>query len=210
MFGMVLNRWGEDVDDARLRMMSEQIAIFGSVLQNDDGFMRHAQDWPGYDESVIWARGNSWVVASLADYLRILVRRGESDPVVQRVFIDHVRAIASVQQESDLWLTVMSHPEEPDNYLETSATALFAYGMARAYRYGILGDEERRAAQRAVASIEQTRIRQDDDGPVVTGVSVATDPWSLEEYLAVPVEDDVNYGVGSVILALIETSGLPD
>jgi unsaturated rhamnogalacturonyl hydrolase len=53
-------------------------------------------------------------------------------------------------------------------------------------------------------------IVDDGDGPVVTGVSTATDPWSLQEYLDVAVEDDVNYGVGAAILALIETSGLPE
>lgn len=109
----------------------------------------------------------------------------------------------------------MSHPDEPDNYLETSASALFAYGLARAYRYGILGDAERKAAQKAVLGVQEM-IVDDGDGPIVTGVSIATDPWPLRSptggvdgYLDVPIEDDVNYGVGAVILALLETSGLP-
>ena len=209
MFGMVLNRWGELADPSRLDMMSEQVQIFANLLQDDSGFMRHADDWPEYDESVYWARGNSWVVASLSDYLRIQVLRDDPDPAVEQAFRNHVRAIVGAQQESDLWLTVMSHPDEPDNYLETSASALFAYGFARAYRYGVLGDQERRVAQDAVKAIEP-RIIDDGSGPVVTGVSVATDPWPLEKYLAVPIEDDINYGVGAVILALLETSGLPD
>jgi unsaturated rhamnogalacturonyl hydrolase len=210
MFGMVLNRWGEAYDEARLEMMSEQTQIIAGVLQDENGFMRHAQDWPGYDESVYWARGNSWVVASLADYLRIRVQDGAPDAPVERIFRDHVDAVLGAQQPSGLWLTVMSHPDEPENYLETSASALFAYGIARAYRYGVLGEDERRRAQDTVESIEQMMVRRDDDGPVVTQVSLATDPWSLEEYLTVPVGEDVNFGVGSVILALIETSGLPE
>lgn len=209
MFGMVLNRWGELADPARLDMMSEQVQIFADLLQDESGFMRHADDWPEYDESVYWARGNSWVVASLSDYLRIRVIREEPDPAVELSFRNHVRAIAGAQQTSDLWLTVMSHPDEPDNYLETSASALFAYGMARAYRYGVLGDQERGVAQDAVKALVP-RIIDDGSGPIVTGVSLATDPWPLERYLAVRIEDDVNYGVGAVILALLETSGLPE
>jgi unsaturated rhamnogalacturonyl hydrolase len=210
MFGMVLNRWGElSGDDSRLDMESGQIQIFADVLQDGSGFMRHAQDWPGYDESVYWARGNSWVVASLADYLRIRVEREETDPGVEEVFRRHVQAIIGAQDaDSGRWLTVMSHPDEPDNYLETSASALFAYGIARAYRYGILGDAERKVAQKAVEGVKQM-IVDNGDGLVVTGVSGTTDPWSLQMYLDVPVEDDVNYGLGAVILALIETSGLP-
>jgi unsaturated rhamnogalacturonyl hydrolase len=206
MFGMVLNRWGDLADTARLDMMSEQVQIFADALQDDNGFMRHAQDWPGYDESVYWARGNGWVVASLSDYLRARVEQDATDPEVEQVFRNHIRAIIGAQQSSGLWLSVMSHPEESDNYLETSASALFAYGIARAYRYGILGEDERKVAQAAVKGIEQ-RI---SDGSIVTGVSLATDPWPLQQYLDVPIADDVNYGVGAVILALLETSGLPE
>ena len=212
MFGMVLNRYGERAEPQRLEMMSEQIQIFADVLQDENGFMRHAQDWPGYDETIHWARGNSWVVASLADYLRIAVESDEPDPAVQGIFEKHVAAILSAQDETGMWQTVMSHREEPDNYLETSATALFAYGIARAWRYGLLSDDDRRAAQKAAAYIHENHIVDD----VVTGVSIATDPWQLRSptggedgYLDVPIQDDVNYGVGAMILALIETSGLP-
>ncbi len=210
MFGMVLNRWGELSDSDRLDMMDEQVMIFAGLLQDENGFMRHASDWPGYDETVYWARGNSWVVASLSDYLRIRFERGEEAPEVESVFRSQVAAIAGVQAETGLWWTVMDRPELEDNYTETSASALFAYGMARAYRYGILGDAERRAAAQSVQTILDERIEDQGDGPIVTGTSTSTDPFTLEQYLSVPVEDDVNYGVGAVILALVETSGLQD
>ncbi|MBW2507239.1 MAG: glycoside hydrolase family 88 protein, partial [Deltaproteobacteria bacterium] len=76
MFGMVLNRAAELPGyETRLDMMSEQSRIITGILQDDNGFMRHAQDWPGYDESLYWARGNAWVVAALSDYLRIRLER---------------------------------------------------------------------------------------------------------------------------------------
>lgn len=206
MFGMVLNRYGELADPERLEMMSEQIQIFADALQDDSGFMRHAENWLGYDDAVYWARGNGWVVASLADYLRITVEQGPRDPEVEEIFRKQVGAILGAQDESGLWPTVMSHPDEDANYLETSASALFAYGIARAWRYGLLSDDDRKLAQKAVARIVESAIADD----VITGVSMFTDPWSLEQYLHVPVQDDLNYGVGAVILALIETSGLPE
>jgi hypothetical protein len=39
---------------------------------------------------------------------------------------------------------------------------------------------------------------------------LGTDPTTFEGYADVEQRDDVNYGVGAVILALIETSGLGD
>ena len=110
----------------------------------------------------------------------------------------------------------MSHREEPDNYLEASGSALFTYGLARGYRYGTLGEAERDRALLGIEGVKGT-IRMDEDGPVVTQVSLATDPWPLRDpnghgagYLDVPLGEDVNYGVGAVVLALIETSGLVD
>jgi unsaturated rhamnogalacturonyl hydrolase len=210
MFGMVMTRWSELTDDpARLDMLSEQVAIFADRMQRESGLMQHAYGLPLTDDGVHWLRGNSWVTASLSDYFRVRVRRGETDPGVEQVLRDQVRgAIALQDSESGLWWTVMDRPGEI--YLETSGSALFAFGIARAYRYGILGEEERASAQRAVEGVKQ-QIRSDEQGrPIVTGISKSTDPGTFEQYAAVQLGEDIHYGVGAAILALIETSGLPE
>jgi len=210
MFGMVLTRWGEQADDrSRLDMLSEQVGIFSELMQHENGLMQHAHDWPRVDPTVYWNRGNSWVVASLSDYLRARLLRRETDPEVEQVFRNMVRGTLDLQDpETGLWWSVMDRPDEI--YLETSGSALFAYGMARAYRYGFGGERELTAAKRAVEGIKET-IRTDEDGrPVVTGISLATDPGPFEFYAEVDVDEDIHYGVGAAILALIETSGLPD
>lgn len=95
-------------------------------------------------------------------------------------------------------------------YQETSGPALFAYGIARAFRYGILGEQELAAALLALEGVKE-RIEPDEEGrPVVTGISLGTDPTTFEGYAEVEQRDDVHYGVGAVILALVETSGLTD
>jgi unsaturated rhamnogalacturonyl hydrolase len=212
MFGMVLTRWAElSGDEASLDLMSEQMAIFASRLQHENGLMQHAYGWPGdVDDDIYWNRGNSWVAASLSDYLRVLRLEGKSDPLVEKMFRDQIRGALELQDPvTGLWWTIMNRPGEA--YQETSGPSLFAYGMARAYRYGILGDAERRAALRVVEEVVEDRIARDDQNrPVVTGTSFGTDPTNLETYLSVEQADDVHYGVGAVILALIETSGLAD
>ena len=209
MFGMVLSRHGELDDDAEsLALMSEQLGIFQEVLQDDNGLLVHADDWSEpFDTDIYWGRGNGWVTASLADYLRILLLRGESDPVASRMFEDHVAGVLETQDApSGMWWTVMNRPGE--TYLETSATALFAYGMARGYRYNFLGERELGAAKSAVEAVKG-KVATDDQGrPYVTDISGPTDVSTFEGYASVPLEDDLNYGVGAVILALIEISGL--
>jgi len=209
MFGMVLNREGELADDPdALALMSEQLRIFSEVLQDDDGLFVHADDYfRDFDTDIYWARGNSWVTASLADYLRVRRLRGESDRLATQMFLEQTRALLAAQdQPSGMWWTVLNRPG--DTYLETSAAALFAYGMARAYRYGIVGQRELDAAKRAVDGVLEA-VELDEEGrPYVSGISGPTDVSTFEGYASVPLEDDLNYGVGAVILALLETSGV--
>jgi unsaturated rhamnogalacturonyl hydrolase len=51
-------------------------------------------------------------------------------------------------------------------------------------------------------------ILDEQGSPVVTGISQGTEPSTYEVYTSRELQDDRNYGVGAVILALIETSGL--
>ena len=104
------------------------------------------------------------------------------------------------------WWTVLNRPGE--TYLETSAGALFAFGMARAWRNGLLGDEVLPAIAKAMVGV-RSRLVDGVDGPVVQGTSGPTSAGTFAEYSAVPQKDDILYGIGAVILSLIETSGLP-
>lgn len=210
MFGMVLNREGEASEDIEaLALMEQQLEVFKSVLQSEQGLMVHADDWIlPFETDIYWARGNSWVVASLADYLRVRAARGELDESASDMFDRLVSGALATQEASGMWWTVTNRPAEGDNYLETSAPALFAYGLSRGYRYGVLGEVERDAAKRAVEAV-QDRIVLDDQGrPFVTGISGGTEPGTFDFYVGIEQLDDLNYGVGAVILALIETSGL--
>jgi len=209
MFGMVLNRWGEYADDgAALDEMSDQLRIFADLLQDDSGLLVHAYGWPlDYDDDIFWARGNSWVTASTADYLRVRTLRHESDQDAAEILLAQIDGLLATQDTaSGMWWTVLNRGDE--TYLETSATALIAYGMARAWRYGIVGDEVLDPVARALDGV-RTMIVDDQDGrPVVTGISGPTGVGTFEDYATVTVQDDLSYGVGGAILALIETSGL--
>jgi unsaturated rhamnogalacturonyl hydrolase len=207
MFGMVLTRWGELTGDpSHLDLLAEQIGIFATLLQHDNGLMQHSYGLQLVDNDIYWGRGNGWVVAALSDYLRVRLRRDEADPEAERVFREQVRGAIDLQDpETGLWWTLMNRPGEI--YRETSATALFAYGIARGCRSGLLGEEEMDAARLAVEAVKQ-KIRIDDEGrPVVTDISGPTDPGTFEQYAAVQLGEDRNYGVAATILALIETSG---
>ncbi|MBM66381.1 MAG: glycosyl hydrolase [Myxococcales bacterium] len=210
MFGEVwLRRADLEQNDAALARFDAQFGIFSDRLQEDDGLYTHAADWiieqtPG----VFWARGNAWVTAAGYDALRIHRLRGVGAPIHAAALERQARRILELQDaESGLWWTLMTEPGEA--YEEVSGSALFLFGLARAWRYGFLGDEILPALHRGKRGI-LAAIDERDDGPAITGISGPTTAATREDYLRVPLEEDLPYGVGAMILALIELAGLPE
>ena len=210
MFGNLLTRWGEYANDTRaLNEYAFQYEVFTRAMQKASGFYQHA--YKGLfeqDENVFWGRGNAWVVAATYDHLRVRFNRREWMGSMRAALGRQVHAfIAAQDSATGLWWTILNRPGE--TYLETSATALFAYGLARGYRYGYAGDSALAVIKRAMDGV-RSRITTDGQGrPVVTGISGPTSVSTFDYYAQIPQGDDISYGIGAVLLALVETSGLP-
>lgn len=209
MFGNVLNGYGEYAsDETALDAWAEQFVVFADLMQDDTGLFRHAvYTFYEQDDDVYWARANGWILGAAFDHLRIRRDRSEAqDDVLEgaRALAD---AVIALQDESGLWPTVINRGDE--TYLETSASALFAWALARGWRYGWLDDDVLPVIDRTIRGLEEVVVDDADGVPVVTGISVPTSVGTFAYYAALPVDDDISYGVGAVLLALIETSGLP-
>ena len=94
----------------------------------------------------------------------------------------------------------MNRPGE--SYLETSATALFADALARAARLGIVSAAPSDRAAAMALSAVKGKIIPVEGLATVSGTSIGTSPSGFETYADIPVGDDVNYGVGAVLMAL--------
>jgi unsaturated rhamnogalacturonyl hydrolase len=212
MFGNVLTGWGEAAADAKaLDEYTRQFEIFTSMLQKEGGFYKHAGRASVFtqEENVFWGRGNGWVAAAAYDHLRVRLNRGEKADMVKAAAARLVKAaVESQDPATGLWWTVMNRPGE--SYLETSVAALFAFAMARGYRYGLLDGTVLPPIRKAVEGVKSRILTGSSGKPVVTGTSGPTNPGSLEYYAGVKQIDDVSYGIGAVLLMLTETSGLPE
>jgi unsaturated rhamnogalacturonyl hydrolase len=210
MVGVVVARQAQRAgDQPLLDSVGQQFQIFARRLQGADGLLTHAGNWPGQQPGIYWGRGNGWVTAAGHEVLRLQRLRGLVDGQTGAVLDRQVRALLPLQDSSTgLWWTVLNRPGE--TYLETSASALFAYGLARGYRYGQRGDDVLPVIRRALQGIRGA-IKTDagGGGPVVTGISGPTMAGSFSYYAGIARQDDLHFGVGAVILALLESSGLP-
>jgi len=80
-----------------------------------------------------WARANGWAVMTMVELLEVLPADHVGRPKVLSLLQKHIRGLANYQSEKGLWHQLI---DRPDSYLETSATAIYTYSIARAINRG--------------------------------------------------------------------------
>lgn len=214
MFGMFLlaehDRTGDPVI---LDRFVEQYVLFSELCRDPaDQLYRHAYndttDSNIPEEAVYWARGNSWVLISAAEYL---ARVPASDPGHQQVaplFEAHAEAVMALQADDGLWHTVLNSPQGPDpaNYTETSASALIAYALVRGTESVLDDGDVDRVLTPAIRGLEG-RLTESGGELSLAGTSFGTNPGDYDYYVGILQLDDQLLGVGSVLMALSEAHG---
>ena len=100
--------------------------------------------------NALWARGNSWITAGIPDYLELVNPQGAVRKFILEAFHRQCRALLHLQDESGLWNTLL---DDKTSYLESSASANFAYGFLKGMRLGVLGEEYRESAELAIQAL---------------------------------------------------------
>ena len=183
------------LDDAVRQVINFHLHLFDEAA----GLMYH--DWysdtrrPGV---AFWGRANGWAVVAQADLLDRLPEAHPQRDTLRALFRRHVDGLARRQGPDGLWHQLL---DREDSYLETSASAMFTYAIARGVNRGDLDPRYARVARdgwRGVAS----RIRADGmiEG-ICTGTSVSDD---IADYYGRPTPLNDVHGVGTVLLAASE------
>lgn len=144
-----------------------------------------------------WGRGNSWFTACAVDFAE-WIPDGPVRRLILNTWQEQCKALLSVQDpESGLWHTLL---DQPDSYLETSASAAIAYGLLKGSRLGLLDEDCRAAGEKALQGV----IAQVAEDGTVQGVSYGTPMgWTQDFYRTVPIQPTA-YGQGLTFLMLTE------
>ncbi len=166
-----------------------------------------------------WGRAIGWYMMALVDALDFLPADYPRYPALVEILNRLAQAIVRYQDPaSGLWYQVVDLPERAGNYLESSASAMYAYGMAKAVRKGLLPAEFCSAAQRAYRGLLEKMIRVDANGALTlhgtcSVAGLGGNPYrdgSYEYYVKEPVAINDFKGVGPFILASLEMDKIQD
>ncbi|HWA86213.1 MAG TPA: glycoside hydrolase family 88 protein [Opitutus sp.] len=150
-----------------------------------------------------WARANGWALMAMAEFLSVLPETHPARAAILGQYRAHVAGLAAVQSRSGLWHQLL---DRNDSYLETSASAIFTYAIARGINRGWLDA----TAYGPVVSLawngvaEQVNAQGQVEGTCV-GTGMGFDPAF---YYARPTSVHAAHGYGPVLLAGAEMIAL--
>jgi unsaturated rhamnogalacturonyl hydrolase len=172
-----------------------------NLMDRETGLWFHGWNYDGKHNfaRARWARGNSWLTMVIPDFLE-LVDLPEHNAVrryLLQVLNAQVAALAKCQHESGLWHTLL---DDPESYLEASATAGFAYGVLKAVRMRYIPAEYAVVAEKAIRGIVQHVSPEGELLQTSFGTGMGSD---LEFYRQIPLTS-MPYGQAMTILCLTE------
>ncbi len=87
----------------------------------------------------IWGRGNGWIVVTLSDALEIMPGNHPRWNEFAGYLKEMIVRLPEIQdKKTGHWFQLPIYPTDPKNYIESSCTAMFAYGINSALRLGIV------------------------------------------------------------------------
>jgi unsaturated rhamnogalacturonyl hydrolase len=167
-----------------------------------------------------WARAIGWYTMACVDVLDHLPPGAGRDAVVP-ILSDALDAVIRVQDtRSGVWWQVLDQPGRAGNYLESSASCMFAYALAKAARQGHVSAEHAEVARRAYDGILREFVRLTPAGTVeiertCRGAGLGAEPngqpdrdGSFEYYVSEPIVANDPKGVGAFLLASVELEAM--
>ena len=163
-----------------------------------------------------WLRSMGWYLMALVDVCdKMSIEIYEQYRKLQDIFKLMLQGILQYQDpQSHLFYQVIDHAEAPDNYLETSGSAMIGYAILKACRMGLILKEKYEPVGRAIVeSLLADKLVEQDGELHLTGIcSVAglgpdtnrRRDGSVEYYLSEPVVSDDSKGVGPFMMAYAE------
>jgi rhamnogalacturonyl hydrolase YesR len=156
------------------------------------GWVESMEDHPQFH----WGRANGWALLAMSELLDVLPENHAGRKAVLQQFKELVRGLTPLQSSAGFWHQLL---DKEDSYLETSATAIYAYCILHACNKGWL--DVMTYAPQAIIGWNAVSTKVNDKGQVegtCVGTGMAFDPLF---YYHRPVNVFAAHGYGPAILA---------
>lgn len=176
--------------DSNKQLMYHAFSATGDAKAKSDGTATWAglsKTAPVYHSAAFWGRANAWYLYALVDALEAMKNCDQVNTENYTTLKTHLEAQAAgilkwQDQQTGGWYQIMdenntykanSYSGETwtssyyNNYIETSASTIFAAALFKAVRLGLLGDTYKAAAKKAFEGIVENFVVQDSNNGTI-------------------------------------------
>lgn len=193
----VIIRWAKFTGDKKyLDDAANQIIHQAELEQDTDGLFFHGYNVKEQKHSPFkWGRGNGWVTVATVELLSELPPNHPARAKLLGILKRQIDGLKKVQAPDGMWRQVLDHPEL---WEETSCTAMFAYGIARAVNRGWIDRSYMPMARKAFAGLSKNVTTDGTVNETCIGTNIGQD---LDYYINRQRPPDDPHGRGPVLLA---------
>jgi len=179
---------------------------------------RWANPATGCSES-FWGRAMGWYAMGLIDVLDDIPRNHPKRDTLVAILQNLCSSLLKVRDSrSGLWYLIVNKGPENGNYLESSASCMFAYVFAKGATRGYLDRKYTKIAKDVFHSITSKFVTRNDDGTfdlhgTCGSAGLGGSPYrdgSMASYVKAGVQTNDLRGIGPFILAAIEIERATD
>lgn len=184
----------------------------------------HQQFWANKEDGKsqhCWARALGWYVMAMTECLDAMPENYARRQEVIDLLNKAMKSVVKYQdKKTGVWYDVLDVKSDK-NYLESTASSMFAYVLLKGYRKGYLSEEYLKAGVKAYNGILKQFIKVNADKTIsltrccaVSGLGPGPGPYvknpnykrdgSFEYYMNEPIRDNDAKGVGPFIWASLE------
>ena len=184
----------------------------------------HQQFWANKEDGKsqhCWARALGWYVMAMTECLDAMPENYARRQEVIDLLNKAMKSVVKYQdKKTGVWYDVLDVKSDK-NYLESTASSMFAYVLLNGYRKGYLSEEYLKAGVKAYNGILKQFIKVNADKTIsltrccaVSGLGPGPGPYvkkpnykrdgSFEYYMSEPIRDNDAKGVGPFIWASLE------
>jgi unsaturated rhamnogalacturonyl hydrolase len=153
--------------------------------------------------SQIWARGNGWIGMALADALNTVPRFSQYWKPLEKAFKNYIEKVVPWQhKETGHWYQLVTFPDNPKNFEESSSTAMFSYAITMGLQMKILNRKKYLPlVEQSYKGLRALSLKSGGNGYLIpTRISGGTCVGDENYYLTRKITEGTGFGYGSFIM----------
>ena len=215
MIGPAMGRLGKNNGEQRyFDEGADQFIIHANRLQDTgSGLLYHGwKDSSNSNYPIKWGRANGWFFMGLIEFLDYLPTNHPKRAQLLQILRKQADGLKNFQDpKTGLWFQIIDQPNLQGNWVETSSSSMFVYGLKKSIERGYLPSSVfSQTMQNGWKGIGGKAYINSSNLLVITDICVGTSVGSTSEfYLNRPKAENDSHGVGAFILASNRITALP-